>query len=131
LGILNGKITPAKKAKKQAAAFYARSLITEGEDVAFSKLLSMAKDTTNFSLSENDMNNLGYEFYNDHKIEFALQSLRAGVYIFPNSDNLFNSYAEILAKAGKKEAAILMYKKSLLLNPKNEDSQKALIQLER
>jgi len=45
------------------------------------------------------------------------------------SSDAFNSYAEALAKIGKKEDAIAMYRKSLALNPKNEDSEKALQEL--
>ena len=78
----------------------------------------------NYSLSQNEMNDLGYEFSNNKKYDLALQAFRAAVYIFPNSSNLFNSYGEILAKSEKKEAAIIMYKRSLFLNPKNEDSKK-------
>jgi CubicO group peptidase (beta-lactamase class C family) len=132
LNIANGRTVAIKKAKQQAAPLYARSLITEGEDVAFAKLMTMVSDTTtNYNLSESNLNDLGYEFFSDQKTDLALQTFRAAVYVFPNSDNLFNSYGEILAKSGKKEAAIIMYKRSLLLNPKNDDSKKALEQLEQ
>jgi CubicO group peptidase (beta-lactamase class C family) len=131
LNIVNGKTAVVKKAKRQAAAIYARSLMSEGEDAAFAKLMVMAPDTTNYSLSQNEMNDLGYEFSNNQKSDLALQAFRAAVYIFPNSDNLFNSYGEILAKSGKKESAIIMYKRSLSLNPKNDDSKKSLADLEK
>lgn len=131
LSIANGKTATVKKSKQQASARYARSLISEGEDAAFAKLIAMASDTTDYSLTENTMNDLGYEFFNDQKTDLALQTFRAAVSVFPNSDNLFNSYGEILAKSDKKQAAIIMYKRSLLLNPKNDDSKKALEQLEQ
>ena len=131
LNLINNKNTPVKRAKQRAAALYARSLSGDGEDAAFARLITMAPDTSNFVLTEGDMNNLGYEFVNNQKIDLALQTFRAGVYIFPNSDNLFNSYGEILAKSGRKEAAIIMYKKSVLLNPKNDDSKQALTRLEQ
>jgi tetratricopeptide (TPR) repeat protein len=84
----------------------------------------------NYSLTQNAMNDLGYEFFSNNKTGLALQAFRAAIYLFPNSSNLFNSYGEILAKSGRKEAAIIMYKRSLLLNPTNVDSKKALTQLE-
>jgi len=129
LNIINGKTVQVKKAKKQLAAVYARSLITEGEDAAFAKLIALAPDTTNYSLTQNEINDLGYEFFSNNKIDLSMQAFRAAVYMFPNSSNLFNSYGEILAKSGRKEAAITMYQKSLLLNPDNDDSKKALNQL--
>ena len=42
LNIVNGKNTAVKKAKQRAAAIYARSLMSEGEDAAFAKLMVMA-----------------------------------------------------------------------------------------
>jgi CubicO group peptidase (beta-lactamase class C family) len=131
LNIVNGRTPAVKKARQQAAAHYARSLKSEGEDAAFAKLMVMATDTANYSLTQNEMNELGYEFSNNQKTDLALQAFRAAIYVFPNSDNLFNSYGEILVKSGKKEAAIIMYKRSLLLNPKNDDSKKSLADLER
>ncbi|MDP9080821.1 MAG: beta-lactamase family protein [Bacteroidota bacterium] len=131
LYIVNGRTAAVKKAKQQAATHYARSLISEGEDAAFAKLITMVPDTLNYNLTQSEMNDLGYEFFNDHKTDLALQTFRAAVYVFPNSDNLFNSYGEILVKSGRKEAAIVMYKRSLLLNPKNDDSKKSLADLEK
>jgi len=131
LALLNGKEAIVKKAKKQAAPIFARSLIGFGEDQAFARMVTMAADTGNYTVAENDLNDLAYEFYNSPRSELALQTLRAAVAIFPGSDNLFNSYGELLAKSGKKEAAVMMYEKSLLLNPKNEDSKKAIANLLR
>lgn len=131
LNIINGQAAIVKSAKKQAAAEYARSLITDGEDAAFTKLIAMASDTLNYILDENAMNDLGYEFVNSNRINLALETFRAAIYVFPDSDNLFNSYGEILVKSGKKEEAILMYKKSLQLNPKNDNSKEALAKLKK
>jgi tetratricopeptide (TPR) repeat protein len=81
-------------------------------------------------LDENELNEMGYEFYNNGRPAYAFETFRAALYLFPNSDNLYNSYGELLAKSGKKEEAIIMYGKSLQLNPKNEDSIKSLEKLE-
>ncbi len=66
----------------------------------------------------------------NNKGKFALTILRTAILLFPHSDNSFNSYGEVLAKSGKTEEAIMMYKRSLQLNPKNEDSKNALDILE-
>ncbi|WP_286895361.1 MULTISPECIES: tetratricopeptide repeat protein [Sphingobacterium] len=46
--------------------------------------------------------------------------------LFPRSFNVFDSYAEALMKTGKKEEAIMMYRRSLEINPANESGKKAL-----
>jgi CubicO group peptidase (beta-lactamase class C family) len=131
LDILNGKITIIKKPKKQVARSFGQLLESDNTDDAFAQLIAMASDSINYELKEDELNEMAYEFYSNGKKDNAFETLRAAIYLFPNSDNLFNSYGELLAKSGKKEGAIVMYKKSLLLNPKNEDSIKSLEKLEQ
>lgn len=126
LNIINNKPVTAKKSKKQIAYIYGQLLLTYGEDIAFAKLIEMQSDTANYILDEDEFNQLSYEFLENNKDALALTTLRTAILLLPNSDNLFNSYGEMLAKSGKTEQAILMYRKSLLLNPKNEDSKKSL-----
>ena len=125
LDIVNGRVASVKKAKKNVAATYGQLLEKNGEDDSFARLIAMASDTANYILDENELNDLSYEFF-DHKKTLAFEVLRSAIILFPNSDNLYNSYGELLAKSGKNEEAIIMYKKSILFNPKNEDSKKAL-----
>ncbi|MGC5743906.1 tetratricopeptide repeat protein [Chryseobacterium sp. NFX27] len=42
--------------------------------------------------------------------------------LFPDSSNVFDSYGEILDALGRKEEAVMNYKKSLLLNPDNTNA---------
>jgi CubicO group peptidase (beta-lactamase class C family) len=131
LDIVNSKAVAAKKAKKHAAVNFGQLLLKNDENSAFAKLIEMASDTTNFIMDENELNVLGYEFLENKKDALAFEVFRSALVLFPFSDNLFNSYGEVLAKSSKKEEAIIMYKKSLLLNPKNEDSKKSLEELEQ
>lgn len=101
----------------------------------------MAKDTNNYSLTEADMNLLGYAFLggnnNPNPYKFpevnkypeALETFRANTVLFPQSWNTFDSYGEALLKTGKKQEAIKMYQKSIELNPENKDGKKILDQL--
>ncbi len=116
---------------KPIAKYYGKHLFQYGDDYAFTKLIEMVSDTLHYKLDENEFNDLGYAFFNKHDTTLSLTTFRTAILLFPASDNLFNSYGEILAKAGKKEEAIMMYRKSLFLNPKNEDSKKAIEQLYR
>jgi CubicO group peptidase (beta-lactamase class C family) len=116
---------------KPIAKYYGKRLIQYGDDDAFTKLIEMLSDTLHYKTDENEFNDLGYAFFNEHDTALSLTTFRTAILLFPSSDNLFNSYGEILAKVDKKEEAIMMYRKSLLLNPKNEDSKKSLENLEK
>ena len=79
------------------------------------------------------MNWLGYDLlragFAGH-LQKALEVFRINTLLYPKSFNVYDSYAEALLKSGKKDASILMYKKSLILNPENKGAKEALGKLE-
>ena len=44
----------------------------------------------------------------------------------PNISNVYNSYGEVLLKCNRKEESIEMYKKSIELDPNNENDKNVL-----
>ena len=52
----------------------------------------------------------------------ALAVFKLNTELFPDSSNVFDSYGEILDALGRKEEAVMNYKKSLLLNPDNTNA---------
>jgi tetratricopeptide (TPR) repeat protein len=79
-----------------------------------------------------ELNRLGYDFMNqpsDKFLPLSLEVFKMNTVLYPRSGNTYDSYANALEKAGKKEEAILMYKKSITLSPGNEDGKKALSKL--
>jgi CubicO group peptidase (beta-lactamase class C family) len=127
LRILNDQ--PVQYAKRNLARLYGRRLMSGGTDAAASLLLACRADTAHFSLSENDMNNLGYALLEDKYQAQALEVLKMNCLLFPGSDNAFNSYAEALEQCGQVKTAEEMYDRSVQLNAENEDSRKALKRL--
>jgi CubicO group peptidase (beta-lactamase class C family) len=131
LDILNGKSATVKKGKKSIARIFGQLVNTNSGEDAFARMIAMTSDTANYIVDENELNEMAYEFYENNKPHCAFEILRAALYLFPLSDNLYNSYGELLAKSGRKEEAIIMYKKSIALNPQNEDSIRCLNELEK
>ncbi|MGZ3873337.1 MAG: serine hydrolase [Mucilaginibacter sp.] len=124
LKLLNGQ--PLLPVKKNLSKIYGRTMMKDGIDHAMALLLQLKADTASYNLSEDDMNNLGYAMLSGKELAQALETLKVNCLLYPESDNVYNSYGEALAKAGRKEDAIAMYRRSLAINPKNEDSQQAL-----
>lgn len=127
LKTLNGQ--PLLPVKKNLSKLYGRAMMKDGIDHATALLLQLKTDTANYNLSEDDMNNLGYAMIAGKQILQGLETLKVNCLLYPESDNVYNSYGEALAKTGKKADAIAMYRRSLAINPKNEDSEKALQEL--
>jgi len=122
--ILNGKEPlPVKLSLTKA---YAKVLYKDGKTVAEDFINAHKADTSGYFLAENDMNNLGYEFMEHGHLSQALITLELNTRLYPQSDNVYNSYGDALKQSGDKAAAIAMYRKSLEINPKNEDSINAL-----
>ncbi|WP_106794704.1 serine hydrolase domain-containing protein [Aquimarina sp. Aq78] len=95
----------------------------EGMEVAteiYWKLKESQSDKYDFG--ENQLNDLGYFYLSKGELENAIAVFHLNVKIFPNSSNVYNSYAEALMKNNEKEKAIINYKKSVEINPDNINS---------
>jgi len=119
---------------RRRAASYGRALVQNTIDSAFYKLERLRPDSTHYLLNEDEMNDLGLlllyaaTFPNDAGL--SLEVLKLNVLLFPNSFNTYDSYGEGLAKTGRISEAILMYRKSIELNPDNEEGRQALKRLD-
>ena len=85
------------------------------------------KKDPEFDISENGINNFGYDFMRKNKNEEALKIFKLNTELYPNEYNTWDSYGECLLALGRKEEAIKVYKISLVLNPKNYNA-KAIIE---
>jgi tetratricopeptide (TPR) repeat protein len=124
MNILNGK--PILPVKKSLARIYGRALVAKGADSAAARLNELKADTENYSLVENDFNNMAYEMMFNGFKPHALETFKINTFLFPASDNIYQSYGEGLLESGKKEEAIKMFNKALKINPDNEDAKKML-----
>lgn len=115
--------------KQSLANLYARTLIKTDPESALEKINACNNDTTHYYLNEKEMNLLGLQmFYNGYQKQ-GLEVLRLNTVLYPGSSNVYDSYAEGLKIAGRRQEAIFMYRKSLELNPKNKGAERALVDL--
>jgi CubicO group peptidase (beta-lactamase class C family) len=73
-----------------------------------------------FNLSENELNNWGYQLLAQKNVSAALSIFRLNAALYPQSANAYDSLAEILEIVDNKSEALVNYKKSLALNPQNK-----------
>jgi len=78
--------------------------------------------------SERPLNEFGYELLGKDDVDGAIAMLRLNAEQFPQSGNVWDSLAEAYLKAGRTELATIYYRKSLELDPDNEN---ALAQLKK
>ena len=84
----------------------------------------LTKQEAFVNASENDLNNLGYQFLFTGKVEPAIEIFKNNTEMYPDSWNVWDSLAEAYMKKGDKELAIQNYIKALNMSP---DAQHARI----
>lgn len=126
--LLNGGA--AQTDKKSLANEFSRTLIGQSINEALARFNSIKADTAHFYIDEREMNIAGIGmFFNNYKAQ-GMEVLRLNTVLFPNSANVYDSFAMVLADSGDKKNAILMYKKALEINPKLTSAVNALKKLE-
>jgi tetratricopeptide (TPR) repeat protein len=84
-----------------------------------------------FQPLENDLNDWAYRMLNGRgQPKEALEIFKLNVYLYPNSANVYDSVAEAYAVNGEREFAIKNYKRSLELDPKNQNAVQQLNRLD-
>ena len=88
-----------------------------------------AQAENKLSLTENEMNRLGYQLLRLKRIKDAIAVFTQNTFDFPQAFNTWDSLAEGYMIDGDKESAIRYYKKSLELNPDNTNAAQKLKEL--
>jgi tetratricopeptide (TPR) repeat protein len=81
-------------------------------------------------LNEMDINRMGYEYLRKDNLETAIIVFKFNVEAFSDAFNTYDSLGEAYMKNGDTQQAIQSYKKSLELNPNNNNAVNMLEQLE-
>jgi len=84
----------------------------------------------NFS-SENELNELGYEFLREGKVESALKLFDLNVHEFPGSSNVYDSRGEAYFRKNEYLLSKKDYLKVLELDPANQNAKEMLLKIEK
>ncbi|QDK82780.1 serine hydrolase [Spirosoma sp. KCTC 42546] len=89
----------------------------------------LKKKNSSFNPSEDDLNDWAYRLMARRQLQEALGIFKLNVSLYPKSWNVYDSYGEALLKNGQKDEAIAMYKKSIELNPDNQNGKGMLARI--
>lgn len=126
MGILYDK--SYDKPRKSIAKGLIDMIYKEGMDSGI-QFFNNFKEDKNYYVNEEELNIVSFKLMQSNNIENALEVLKISINFFPNAFNLYDSYGEILLKQGDKKKAIENYKKSVELNPNNENGIRVLKEL--
>ncbi|CAN5116757.1 hypothetical protein BH11BAC5_BH11BAC5_16150 [soil metagenome] len=110
------------------ADFYAKSGSIE-EAVKLIQSENKKQDDAAYNTSEAGINEFGYGLLAEKKQQEALIIFTLNTTLYPNAYNAFDSLGECLFLMNKKEDGIKAYKRSLELNPKNDNAKKMISEI--
>lgn len=91
-----------------------------------------AKHADEYSFDgEDTLNELGYYLMGDKRMADAITVFEYNTKLFPKSGNVFDSLGEAYYNQGNKPLALLNYKKSLQLDPTNDNAKKIITELDK
>lgn len=129
LNLINDK--PYTIPVQNLSRIYGSLIENRSKEKASELIQEYLKNPSSYEVSERDFNRLGYQFLRLQKCDNALQVFDSATLVYPTSWNVFDSYGEALHQCGKKEKAIEMYKKSVELNPENENGKQMLLKIKK
>jgi len=119
-----------RQLKPSAAKELGRCISSDGPEAAVAWFRELGgQQSRSHYIAEAELNQLGYALLGQSKHQAAIAVFTAAVAFFPQAWNLYDSLGEAYMRAGKREAAIRNYRKSLELNPDNINGRRMLEQL--
>jgi hypothetical protein len=80
---------------------------------------------------EGVVNEFGYQYLQTNNFDAAIKVFQFNTVQYPQSANVWDSLGEAYLKAKDKEHALAAYKRSLELNPNNENAKRAIEAIEK
>ncbi|SHI41157.1 S41 family peptidase [Aquimarina spongiae] len=128
-------LNKAEELAKQEAITYSNALFKPLENA----MNSLKKDNkelikqleyliTSGILDEFEINGLGYSYLLRGQKDTAIAIFNANTILFPDSANVYDSYAEALATNNQNDLALINYQKAVKTAAKNNDDQLELFQ---
>lgn len=90
----------------------------------------MEQDPNNLVVNEDNLNRLGYRFLSQAKTKLAHDIFKVNMTLYPESFNVYDSYAEACMELGEIDLAVENYNKSLRLNSENNNAKEMLKKLQ-
>jgi CubicO group peptidase (beta-lactamase class C family) len=118
--------------KRPLASDLGPTIVNKGVDAAIVQYRELKRARPNdYVFNEGALNRLGYMLLQKDRNADAIAILKLNVEEYPKSAGVYDSLAGAYAKDGQKQLAIENYRKSLELDPKNQNAADKLKELEQ
>jgi tetratricopeptide (TPR) repeat protein len=123
-------IKRAYDSRKSIAETLSATIASNGIDQAAKQYhLIRAAAPATYNFDEDELNSLGYQLLQAHKLSQAIRIFQLNIEAYPQSGNTWDSLAEAYMDDGDKAQALANYQRSLQINPRNLNAIKMLQKL--
>lgn len=91
----------------------------------------LVQENNKYYVNPDDLNRIGYQLLNNHKTKKAIEIFKLVVNEFPGNFNAYDSLGEAYFKNNEYTNALANYKKSLELNPDNQNAREYISEIEK
>lgn len=117
----------AKPVKVMISYKLMKTILEQGIKAAKDEFIDIkANNQDKYSINENNFNALGYCLMNIGRVDDAIEMMSLALDEYPKSSNLYDSTGEFYLTKGDNELAAINYRKSLELNPGNQNAVEVL-----
>jgi CubicO group peptidase (beta-lactamase class C family) len=108
------------------------TLRTRGLDAMIAQYKELGRSSsTKYIFNDGALNRIGYDLLERDRVSDAITVFKLNAEEYPKVANVYDSLAEAYAKAGNRQLAIENYKRSLEIDPKNQNAIDHLKELEK
>ena len=108
-----------------------RTMRAKGADATVAAFRDMQKRYPAGSITPPLLNTLGYSQLRQKHVDDAIRFFALNVEMFPGDANAYDSLGEAYAVKGDREEALENYRKSLAMDPKNDNARRQIAKLEK
>lgn len=119
---------PLKAPKPSIIPAMRKEIDSKGVEAGIALYNHLKETDGTYDFGETVLNTLGYSYIGSN-VQAAMALFKLNMSLFPESSNVYDSYAEALLKNNEKDKAIEYYIKSVELNPGNTSGLEALKKL--
>lgn len=121
---------PAESPKASIAHVLQQTIDEEGIEAAIARYRRLREsEPGGYDFRESELNELGYYYLENEDLTTAIAVFKLNVEAYPDRFNTYDSLGEGYMKAGDRERAIENYRRSLELNPRNQNARRMLAEL--
>lgn len=121
---------PEFEGRQSAMDIVAKIYEEAGVDPALAKMKELKSQPAQYFFLHGEFDSFAFGLMRQSKLDEALPMFTLLAGYFPESYLAFDSLGEVYLKKGDKESAVKYFKKSLALNPENDNAKSRLAQLE-